>query len=198
MKRLINPITVTILLVAIALTQSVLIGISFNKIHKLESAKSAAQNQEQQDKSAVSMAALNAASFNQPAVSVSDNKVYFPDIHLALPLNNDTVSFLYTGRQVGNPNKQTITTYDVTTRGLASLSPVGFQQRLACDPVRLAFEDKANPFSPHEKNNSSVKLADGRTLQIYAYSDSTCNAQWQAANVDPILIKSTFEQATSY
>jgi hypothetical protein len=196
MKKLLNPATV--LLVAILVVQSVFIGISFSKIHKLEQAKPSVQNQAQQNQFAISMAALSAVGLNQPAVSVTDNAVYFPDIHLALPLNNDTISLLYSSRQTGNPDKQTMTTYDVSTRGLAALSPIGLQHQLACYPVRLAFEDKANPFNPHESNNAAVKLADGRTLQIYAHDDSQCAAQWRAANVKPDSLKKIFEQATSY
>jgi hypothetical protein len=194
MKKLIIPPMLAILLVAVLVIQSVFISVSFSKIHKLENAK----NPDQRNSFAVSMAALNATGFSQPAVSVSDNKVYLPDIRLALPLNSDTTSLLYSSRETGNPTEQTTTTYDVTTRSLASLSPVGFQQQLACYPIRLAFEDKANPFNPHEKDNAAVKLADGRTLQIYAHDDSKCAAQWQAAKIDPDTLKNAFKQATSY
>lgn len=198
MKKLINPATMTIVLAVILVIQSVLIGVSFSRIHEIENVQLAVQNQDLQNLQAVSLAALSATSFNQPTVSVSDNKVYFPDIHLALPLNDNTTQLLYLGRQTGNSDRQTTTTYDVTARSLASLSPVGFQQQLACYPIRLAFEDKANPFNDHEKNNSAVKLADGRTLQIYADDNPKCAAQRKTANVDPSVLMDSFKQAASY
>lgn len=197
MKRLTQPVVLLSLLVLVLVVQCILIGVGYSKIHKLETSKTSPQSQSQPDMSA-SMAALNAISFNQPAISVSDNKVYLPEVNLALPLNETTLSLLYSGRETGNPSKQTQTTYDVTTRGLASLSPAGFQQQLACYPIRLAFEDKSNPFNPYEKDNSAVKLADGRTLQIYADSNPKCSPQWQAAKVSPDAIKKVLEQATSY
>ncbi|MDB5170031.1 MAG: hypothetical protein JWN82_427 [Candidatus Saccharibacteria bacterium] len=190
--KIINKTTATVLLVLILLAQSACIALSFDKIHKLETAKPA------DDLLSISMNALNASGLSQPAVSVGDNKVYFPELRLALPLNDTTTSLVYHGRSVGNAAGTTGVTYDVTTRGLASLSPVGFQTRLACDPIRLAFEAKANPFNPYEKNNAAVTLADGRTLQIYAFSEPACDAQWQAVGVKPDVLKNIFKQATSY
>jgi hypothetical protein len=183
--------------VIVVIVQFALLAVCFSKIHTLESHRPAAQNRRRQAESPAAMTALSAISFNQPAVSVSDNKVYLPDMKLSLPLTDTAFTLLYSGRQTLS-NGQTATVYDVTTRSLASLSPAGFQQRLACYPLRLAFEAKPNPFNPHEKDNSAVKLADDRTLQIYANDDEACAPQWQAANVKPDALEQAFEQATSY
>lgn len=160
---------------------------------------SAAQDaiQDLQTKQAVgdATAALSALRLNQPAVSVSDKKVYFPELKLALPLNDTSLSLLYSGRSTKDDG---VYTYDLTTRELAALPTAGFQKELSCMPVRFSFETKANPYNQHEIAGREVKLADGRTLQIYAYANNVCNEQWDVAKVDPVAIADTLKQAVSY
>jgi len=194
MKKVTTPQVLVSLLVLVLVGQSTLLAIGFKKIHTLETTKPSVLSQDQQNLSATTMTALSAVSMSEPVVSVGDNKVYLPYLRIALPIDSTSLQLLYSARSVGENSF----TYDVTTRGLASLSPIGFQTRLACTPLRLAFEAKPNPYNPHESNNASVKLADGRTLQIYADSDTTCDAQWRAAGVDPDVMKTTFVQAQSY
>lgn len=187
---------VVIFIVLIA--QSVLIGIGYKKIDKLESTKSNQSVAPQSVSEANASTALMAASMSVPAVAVSEQKVYLPELRIALPLNETSVSLLYAGRQVGNAADERTTVYDATTRALATQSTAGSDQRLACYPVRLAFEEQPKPFNPNEKANTPVKLKDGRTLQVYTASDSTCEARWNVANVKPAELAKLFAEATSY
>lgn len=188
-----KPSLTLISLAVIIVVQGILLYAGFTKIHDLEVSQEAAT----QTQLAVSMAALSTASLSQPVLAVADNKVYLPEMRIAVPLTVASQSLLYGSREVGDKGN-TATTYDVTVRGLSSLSPVGMQQTLACTPLRVTFEDKVNPFNPHEKPATAVKLSDGRTLQIYRYSNAVCDPQWQASGTDPVMLAQLFEQATSY
>ncbi|MGF7228568.1 MAG: hypothetical protein ACQR33_01135 [Candidatus Saccharibacteria bacterium] len=183
------------LLIAVIIVQGMFMCLSLRRIHTLNASVSDIKSQQS---SRDALNALNVVSLSQPAVSVADNKVYLPDIHLALPLNTTTAALLYDSREVGSTQKTTGTTYDVTTRALATLPSSSFQDQFSCSPVRFSFEATANPYNPHEKTNTAVKLADGRMLQIYTYTNTACNAQWKAAGVVPNTITQAFEQATSY
>lgn len=213
MKRLSKSTILPTILITILALQTVAITVAYVKINTLRKADNSnllALNQ--QNTSAAAITALNAVGFSQPAVSVSENRVYLTDLKLSLALNDTTSSLLYAKREVGahhtedheheegegQHDEELVTVYDVSTRALVSLSPIGFQQQLACNPIRLAFEDKSNPFNPNESNSASVKLADGRTLQIYAGGDPQCQNQWEAANISPDNLKKEFEQARSY
>jgi hypothetical protein len=187
-----------ILFVAVLIAaQGILMSVVFYKVHTLENSVANLKNKSQ-PASEDAIIALNAASLSQPAISVSENKVYFPEVSLSIPLSKQATTLLYSGRTVGGEPAKATTTYDVTTRPFASLSNGGFQTELSCIPVRFSFEAIANPYNDHEKPAKPVKLADGRTLQVYTYSNQKCDAQWKAANVDPGTIAELFEKASSY
>lgn len=179
------------IVLAALIFQAVCISASFNKNRELETAVHHLESQQNQQDS---LQALVAVGMSQPAISVTEKKVYFPELKIALPLSDEAVSLLYATRQTGN--KQV--TYDITNRALASQPSAGFQTQFACTPVRLSFEASANPFNQNEQNNAAVKLADGRTLQIYTYTNKACQPQWDAADVNPSKIAQLFAQATSY
>ena len=139
----------------------------------------------------------SAASFAHVTPSVSDNAVYLPDVRLKLPLNDTTLQLLYSPRTMGSAQKATTAVIDVSTTAEASY-PQQPLQRLACIPVRLAFEAKSNPYNPHEKNVGSVTLADGRTLQIYAFHEPSCDLAFHVTNTDTDALGALFKQARSY
>jgi len=126
----------------------------------------------------------------------AENIVYLPDIHLKLPLNESTLGLVY-GKRTTESNGKSMDVVDVTTLTDATTEPFP-NQRLACVPVRLAFEDKANPYNPHEIAQLAVKLGDGRTLQIYKFQDDSCNGRWQITQTDPAKIAEAFQSAKSY
>lgn len=189
-------ILVASLLVLVLVAQSVVLGMTVRKVRNLE--RKISDTSTGQGTTDGVMTALNAVALSQPAISVSESKVYFPDMNLQIPLSKQATTLLYGSRTVGGEPAKAMTTYDITTRPLASFYGVGYQTELSCTPVRLAFEAAANPYNNHEKPSSPVKLADGRTLQIYTYSNQKCDAQWKAANVDPTAIAALFEKASSY
>lgn len=182
------------IVIAALIFQAVCISASFNKNRELEASVRRLDTQQNQQLSQDSLNALGAVGMSQPAVSVTEKKIYFPELKLVVPLSDDAVSILYSGRQVGSGQ----TTYDITNRTLVSLPATGYQTQFSCTPVRLSFEAKANPFNQNEKTNAAVTLADGRTLQIYTYTNKACQPQWDAAKVDPAAIAQLFAKATSY
>lgn len=194
MKKQQIQVAFGIIVVAALIFQAVCISASFNKNRELEASIHRLDTQQSQQLSQDSLSALNAVGMSQPAVSVTEKKIYFPELKLALPLSDPATSLLYSSREVGSGQ----TTYDVTNRALASLPSAGYQTQFACSPVRLSFETKANPFNPNEQTNPAVMLADGRTLQIYTYTNKACQAQWNAAKVDPGAIAQLFAKATVY
>jgi hypothetical protein len=139
--------------------------------------------------------ATSAASLNHVVVSVSDNAVYFPDLHLKLPLNNTTLNLVYSVR--ANAPGSNTTVIDVDTQSDATYT-APMLQTFSCTPLRLAFESKPNPYNPHEKDDESVTLADGRILQVYAYHQSSCDVQYQAEGMNTDALAAQFKAATSY
>jgi hypothetical protein len=190
-KRLFaNSIWIPILLAAFVLQTVGLValwGIVHSEQQKLEN---------QVEKEATDSVALNnAASMSAVVASLSDNAVYMPSIRLKLPLTKDTLQLLYSTRSVGLKGDQQTT--DVDTRTDASFS-LGTVQRLACTPVRLAFEAKPNPHNPHETVRATVALADGRTLHAYSFEDESCNQKYGFTGTDPVRLAALFNSATSY
>jgi hypothetical protein len=194
MKKQQIQIAFGVIVVAALIFQALCISASFNKNRELEASVRRLDTQQSQQLSQDSLSALNAIGMSQPAVSVTEKKIYFPELKLVLPLSDEATSLLYSSRQVGSGQ----TTYDITNRALASLPAAGYQVQFSCTPVRLSFEAKANPFNPNEKTNPAVSLADGRTLQIYTYANKACQPQWDAVKVDPAAIAQLFAKATSY
>lgn len=194
MKNQRIPLVLALLIVTVVVMQGIFILIGLSRINQLEDSVA---NSNTQHISQDASSALQAVGLSQPAVSVSNDKVYLIDSRLVLPLTKESASLLYSSREVG-PQKELKTTYDVTTRALAALPAQGFQDQFACTPVRFSFETSANPYNADEKPNPAIKLSDGRTLQVYTYTNADCDAQWQAAGVDPSAIAQLFAKATSY
>lgn len=194
MKKQQIQIVFGVVVVAALIVQAVCISAAFNKNRELETSLRRLDTQQGQQLPQDSLNALGAVGMSQPAVSVTEKRVYLPELKLALPLSDEAVSLLYSSRQVDGGQ----TTYDVTNRALASQLSAGYQVQFSCTPIRLSFENKANPFNQNEQTNPAVTLADGRVLQIYTYTNKACQAQWDAAKVDPATIAQLFAKATSY
>lgn len=137
------------------------------------------------------------ASYTQVAAEPTESKVYIPELHLALPLNQTTLSLMYSMRttKTGTTSSDEA---DITTHAEAAY-PMQQQRVRSCTSVaRIKFETKADPYNPEEKPQPAVTLADGRVLQIYSSRLSSCNQEWQANGVPPGAIAAAFQQATSY
>lgn len=131
-----------------------------------------------------------------PSVVVpSENFVYLPDIRLKLPISNLAAQLVYGSRNLGTKADEQVV--DISTASYESFVPIQ-SHRLACMPVRIAFEAQPNPYNPSEKPQKPVKLAGGRTLQIYATSEPSCDERWKLTGVRSFDIASLFQQARSY
>jgi len=188
MRRFLLPLVLTLIVVGLGV-EAILIAAINDKLNRVD--------RDQQNVATISIAALNAAEFSQPAISVTNKRVYFPELQIYLPLDTISTSLLYNGRQAGNPDKDVNTNYDITTRSLASLSPIGYQTQKACYPVRVTFEPSANKYTSYE-DTSTVKLSGDRTMQVYANNDPACRSQYATAGIVPDAIKKAFEGAVAY
>lgn len=121
---------------------------------------------------------------------------YLPELQIRIPYSPLASSIEYAMRVnsgIGGGLKPTES--DVTSsQYVAPITPT----RMDCSMlVRVEIANKANAYSPHEKT-SSVKLNDGRRLQIYEFvNDSECQPSWDAT-VKPSYIADLFRQATAY
>jgi hypothetical protein len=128
----------------------------------------------------------------KPAVSAKENRVYFPEIKLSLPYNDVTKYLQYS--------------YDSKDTSISSaLVSDRVMRQLDCTQlVRLNFNDN-RPYSPWEELAGSVKLQDGRTMNIFAAkafesnegSTADCPKEvWQ--QVTPQQVGDAFKSAESY
>jgi hypothetical protein len=187
----------SVLLVAIIAVQSFLIASAFHKINILEKKVHPELAGELNTVAANSQVGINFASHTPPAISVKESKVYLPELKLQLPLNDTSLGILYaTNKSISHGNPLTL--YDVSTRSLAATPQPSMKVTSCTDVIQLRFETKADPFNTNQKSNPPIKLADGRTLQVYTNTDPTCSQLWNAANVKPAGIAQLFQQATSY
>ncbi len=119
------------------------------------------------------------------------NRLYLAELNLTLPLNATTSSIRYTY----NPGAQS------TSTGEARLSSTLVTDhtphvKSCSDMVRLKIEPKPNPYSPEQPLYTTVHLADGRTLQVYASTTKECQLAWQT--VSPQSIAATFKSVATY
>jgi hypothetical protein len=185
-----------ILLVAVIAIQGIFLASAYHKINTLQKAIPPGLQGQLDQLQANASVGIDAASFSPAVISIKDSKVYLPDVGLQLPLDFKVTGLLYDMRQTGGPDTTT-TVYDVTTRELVS-TPQPLKATSCTSPVRLGFGIKADPFNPNEKTNTPVKLADGRTLQIYTNTDPSCAQHWKSTSTIPADIAQMFQKATSY
>lgn len=180
-------------LIFVLLTQSVSILILGLRQRSLSHSTDA------QFKSITSVAeqAVNASSYIPIRASIAGNAVYIPELRLKLPLNDTTLAFEYSLRADSKDKTQAFTEADITTRDLVSAAPV--DATISCsNPVRIKYETSSNPYNPHETNVVSVKLANGKTLQVYAFHHTDCSTAFNLAHIDSDALGKVFKQAVSY
>lgn len=131
------------------------------------------------------------ASYRHGVIDVTAGRVYLPDYHLALPLNDLTANLMYSPRQTGNEA-------DVTTQDVAAFPVTQPRVRDCTGMVRFKFEAAPNPYNNAEQTIASLHLQDGRTLQVYASQLASCAAEWQAAGASPDALAGAFKAAQSY
>jgi hypothetical protein len=143
----------------------------------------------------------NATSFANTTVDPVNFLVYLPEFRVKLPYNDISKTLAYRLRNF-DKNGQTVQSdyrqgveADVTSRIFAQTSAVTVMD--CSDLARIKVETKQNPYSPHERA-ISVKLQDGRTLQIYQVVGSKeCQQAWNNS-ISPGQVTAELEKAQSY
>lgn len=124
--------------------------------------------------------------------------VYLPEFRIKLPAYSLTKSIAYSLRDElleTDSNSASGPEADVTS--MQYIPPDKMTVMDCSNLVRLKVEDKQHPYNPHEKA-TSVKLADGRTLQVYEFVNSKeCQPSW-SESVSPGQMASVFKEAQSY
>jgi hypothetical protein len=154
---------------------------------------------------------LQTLSDNQHAASAGTYKavtiipgeaVYMPLAKLKIPdttLNEGLVYDYQPDRTVPGLTKVFHAEVSVSTHDLA-VNNYSTTRQFDCSQVAYAdFVTPSYPVNPKYKSNGSVKLADGRTMNIYyAPSIPGCDQAWQTSNVDPKAIADSLKAAASY
>jgi|SRR5882672_577027 len=119
------------------------------------------------------------------------NRLYLAGLNLTIPLNPTTSSIRY-GFSSGAPGNDSgevrLTSTFMTDHTVHTKS--------CSDMVRLKMESKPDAYSPEQPLYTTVKLADGRTLQVYASTTKECQLAWQV--VSPQSIAEAFKAAATY
>jgi hypothetical protein len=140
---------------------------------------------------------------NYTAVSIipSENAVYMPLAKLKLPATdlNETLVYSHTPvHKVSGLKKLFNAELDISTHDL-SLNNFSAAQFDCSQPVYADFVTPSYPVNPMFKSDGSVKLADGRTMNVYyAPSIPGCQQSWQMRNIDTKAIADSLKQAVSY
>lgn len=123
------------------------------------------------------------------AVLAQPNRLYLPELGVVLPLNSITRSAQY---YVDTATSET----EPNIRISSTLAPDHKIRTQSCtDMVRLKVEDTPNAYSPSQPHYATVKLSDGRILQIYAsVKPEECKQAW--ATVSPEQLAMEFARAT--
>lgn len=128
--------------------------------------------------------------------------VYLPEFRIKLPFTPVSKSLTYEMRGefdelfTGNPSSSS----QIPEADLYSTHYIYPQQPATADcgvMVRIKLEAKPDAYSPHEKP-STVKLADGRTLQVYeSVDEKSCQRSWDSS-VSPSVVAKQLQRAQSY
>lgn len=133
-----------------------------------------------------------------------DSMVYIPEFKIKLPFDDISKSLAYTMRgylpayipsNASWNHNNTVPEADFTSTYYAHLNKT---TTMDCGILaRIKLEAEPKPYSPHEKP-ISVKLADGRTLQVYqTINQKECQQSW-TSSIAPPAVAGTLIKAQSY
>jgi hypothetical protein len=133
----------------------------------------------------------------KPILDIKASYAYFPELGIRLPYTPLVRTLTYSMRS------NTLIYSDGTDAPEADISSTAYnppesETVINCaDMVRVKIESSPHTYNPHEKAQS-VKLADGRVLQVYELTNEPeCTDSWNLS-VDPATLASAFQQAQSY
>ncbi|MEP7205072.1 MAG: hypothetical protein ABI716_02675 [Candidatus Saccharibacteria bacterium] len=141
-------------------------------------------------------------SYQQVTVSPIDNKIYLPQLNLALPMSTLGQSLLYSANAAYVTGSYKIPTgpadeASISVFGTAS-APQSQSQFDCSGLVHIKFEAQPNPYNPSDVPQGSVVLKNGKTLQIYASHRKNCQPEWSVTQANADAIAALFKQAESY
>lgn len=141
-------------------------------------------------------------SYTSATITPSESTVYFPLAKLKLPASTLTEVLVYSyadthtipGNKKVFPAQLSISTHNLAANAHSTTKQFDCSQVVYAD-----FETPSYPINPVWKSDGDVKLADGRTMNIYyAPEISGCKQSWQFNNIDPKAIADSLKQAVSY
>lgn len=145
--------------------------------------------------------AMYGGSFTDVTISPSENAVYLPLARLKLSASvaNEKLAYSYTdaytvpGSKKDFPAQLDISTHDLSVNNYT-------KSQFSCSQVVYAdFVTSSYPLNPQWKSDGTVKLADGRTMNIYyAPSIPGCKDAWAMSKIDSKAIADSLKQAVSY
>lgn len=147
-------------------------------------------------------AATQGPTYYDPTVSPSERAVYLPLAKLKLPDTAQSESLVYTYSPpytIPNDSKVFPASLSVSTHDLAA-NAVSTTQQFDCSEVAYAdFVTPSYPVNPMWKADGSVKLSDGRTMNIYyAPNIPGCQGSWKLNSVNAKAIADLLKEAASY
>lgn len=147
-------------------------------------------------------ATTSGGGYSAVTISPSENSVYLPLVNLKLTDSNLNEGLVYTyqpAHTVQGIKKVFPAQLDISTHELA-VNDFSTSQQFDCSQVTYAdFVTPSYPVNPMWKLDGTIKLADGRTMNIYyAPSIPGCNQAWQVNNINSKAIADSLRQAVSY
>jgi len=147
-------------------------------------------------------AASQGPTYYDVTVSPSDKAVYFPLAKLKLADSTLAEGLVYTytpSYTIPHDKKVFPATLSVSTHDLAANAQSTTQQ-FDCTEVAYAdFVTPSYPVNPMWKSDGSVKLSDGRTMNVYyAPSIPGCGGAWRLNSINSKAIADVLKQASSY
>jgi hypothetical protein len=146
--------------------------------------------------------ATNGGDYNAVTIIPSESAVYMPLANLKLSATNENEKLVYAFKDglIIPGSKQVVPAQlKLSTHNLA-VSNYSTTRQFNCTEIVYAdFVTPSYPVNPKYKSNGSVKLADGRMMNIYYASEIPgCEHTWQINNIDSKAIADALKQAVSY
>ncbi|HUB94205.1 MAG TPA: hypothetical protein VMB52_06915 [Verrucomicrobiae bacterium] len=147
-------------------------------------------------------AADSSSSYSNVTIEPSTSSVYLPLVRLKLQdsplaeglMYNYANSYTIPGDKKVFPAVLSITTHDLAANAYSSTNQFDCSEVVYADFVTPSY-----PVNPMWKSDGSVKLGDGRTMNIYyAPSIPGCEHSWQSNGINSQAIANVLKQAASY
>lgn len=147
-------------------------------------------------------AASQGPTYTDATIFPTDQAVYLPLANLKLPETNLTESlvYTYTGPYTANGLKKIFpANLTLSTHSLAANAASTTQQFDCTQVVYADFVTPSYPVNPMWRSDGSVKLGDGRTMNVYyAPSIPGCAGSWKLNDINSKNIADSLKEATSF